>query len=289
MFEKISLFFAGFFLCYTRFVNKAAFRKIIYTYYKKYGRDFPWRIRSGKINPYDVLVSEVMLQQTQADRVVPKFKAFTKKFPTIRSLARADQSEVLKLWSGLGYNRRALNLHKAAKIIVEKYKGEIPKDKNTLMTLPSVGPYTAGAIRSFAYNIPDVFLETNIRTVFIHFFYSKRRTKISDNELLKTAEAVLDMKNPSSWYAALMDYGAMLKRTEGNNITKSKHYTKQKAFRGSDRALRGMLIRELIISSRTKAQLIKKSGYVPERVELQLKNLIKEGFIKSKGNRFTVK
>ncbi len=146
----------------------AQFRKLIWRYYLTHSRPMPWRRTR---DPYRILVSEVMLQQTQVVRVTPFYKNFIEKFPNIRALARAETRDVLRVWQGLGYNRRALSLHKLAKDILEKHDGRLPRDAEHLMALPGIGPYTAGAIRAFAFNEPEIFIETNIRRVFIHFFF----------------------------------------------------------------------------------------------------------------------
>lgn len=183
-----------------------------------------------------------MLQQTQVDRVVPYYKAFLKQFPNIKSLAEAPLSDVLRAWQGLGYNRRAKMLHNAAKVVVVNYGGRLPKTYSDLVSLPGVGDYTAKAVRTFAHNKPEVMIETNIRTVFIHHFFPKKDT-IHDDALLPFIEQVLDTKNPAIWYAALMDYGVHLKKLHTNPSRKSAHHTKQKPFKGSDREIRGAILK----------------------------------------------
>ena len=188
------------------------FQQTIWSYYKKHKRSMPWRETR---DPYKVLISEVMLQQTQVERVIPKYNIFIKKFPTGEKLAKAPLFEVLKVWLGLGYNRRAL---------VSKYGGQIPADPELLDELPGIGEATAGAICVYAFNQKVIFVETNVRTVFIHFFFSKTKRKISDEEIAKLVGETLPKKvrpfsrskvEPFSvreWFYALMDYGAMLKR-----------------------------------------------------------------------------
>lgn len=190
------------------------------------------------------MVSEIMLQQTQVDRVIPKFLAFMDKFPKVTDLAEAPQSEVLKLWSGLGYNRRARFLHLAAQTIVKKYQGNIPSTLPELISIPGIGPYTSSAILAFAYNRPLSVIETNIRTVYIHHFFPDHES-VSDAQLLPLIAITVDTDNPRRWYAALMDYGAHLKTTVGNLTQKSKTYAKQSKFAGSNRQLRGAILKEL--------------------------------------------
>src|ERR1700728_3957745 len=146
----------------------ASFSKTMWDYYTRNGRNLPWR---EDVTPYGVVVSEIMLQQTQVTRVAAKFNPFLKKFPDFAALAKASTIEVLREWQGLGYNRRGLNLQRLAKIVTEKYGGKLPKMYEELLELPGIGPNTAGSIMAFAFNIPRAFIETNIRSVYIHFFF----------------------------------------------------------------------------------------------------------------------
>lgn len=214
------------------------FQREVYAHYRESGRSFPWR---DTHDSYRILVSEVMLQQTQAERVTVFFRRFVGRFPNVSALARAKTGEVIRLWQGLGYNRRALNLHKAAQIIVDEHKRRVPKGLVSLDALPGVGKYTAAAVLAFAFNQPSVFVETNIRTAYLSYFL-KRKKKVSDDEILDLVRQTIDSENPREWYQALMDYGAMLKRTRGNENVRSRHYTKQSAFKGSIRQLRGGLL-----------------------------------------------
>ncbi len=225
-------------------MNIVQFKKEIFDFYQKSGRHhLPWR---NTRTPYRVCVSEVMLQQTQVDRVIPFFQRWMKAFPSWRALARAPQHRVLALWKGLGYNSRALRLHQCAKIISEQHHGRLPKDMRALTQLPGIGPYTAGAIRVFAWNFYTPFIETNIRRVFIHHFFSDRN-QVSDQEIFAIMEKLGDIENPRIWYYALMDYGASLPKTIRYNPNKqSKHYAPQKAFKGSDREIRGKILEILL-------------------------------------------
>jgi len=223
-------------------MNQASFIKTIYDYYLLHKRSFPWR---DVDNPYYVLVSEIMLQQTQTYRVEPKFAGFIAQFPTLESLASAPLSAVLAAWQGLGYNRRAKFLHQAACQIVAQHEGSVPCDPAVLQQLPGIGAATAASISAFAYNTPTVFIETNIRAVYIHFFFPDR-SDVHDRELLPLIEQTLDCVSPRQWYYALMDYGVMLKKTQVNPSRKSKHHTKQSRFVGSTRQVRGAVLRALL-------------------------------------------
>lgn len=237
------------------------FRKKILAYYTAHKRAMPWRETS---DPYSIWISEIMLQQTQVDRVREKYEEFLKEFPTIQDLAAASVSEVLTVWKGLGYNRRALQVKKSAELIAKEYQGVFPSTLEALDELPGIGQATAAAILAYAYNQPHVFIETNIRTVFIDHFFKEEilknpDRKISDTELLPLIEAALDRKNPREWYYALMDYGSMLKRTRVNPSRASKHHVKQSKFEGSDRQLRGQIIELYLKTTQLKNPTNKKN------------------------------
>ena len=194
-------------------------------------------------------------------------------------LAETPTAQVLKLWQGLGYNRRALNLARCAKEVVTEYGGELPQDEALLQKLPGIGPYTAGAVRAFAFNEPTVIIETNIRTVFIDYFFPKRRA-VDDTELLPLIKEALDRDNPREWYWALMDYGSHLKRSGVNPSRRSKQHTRQSRFEGSNRQVRGAIVRLLTEqSSIRQRELLKKLAMDGERVRTNLDVLEKEGFL----------
>jgi A/G-specific adenine glycosylase len=280
--------------------------KELKSFYKKEGRShLPWRHTK---DPYKILVSEIMLQQTQVQRVVPFYTKFIKQFPTPATLAKAPLSKVLAAWQGLGYNRRAKFLHEAAKMLnspAQKFfcasddegknfcAGEFSTE--FLESLPGVGPYTARAVAAFAYNKPEVFIETNIRTVFTHYFYSDvlQKTsirKVADTELLPLIEKALKKSNmqPRDFYAALMDYGTYLKASGIKLNSQSKHYTKQKKFEGSARQLRSAILRELLAKSATLQTLVKKTNRTIEEVEREVEKLKKENLISKKGSIFCI-
>lgn len=235
-----------------------AFQNLVHNYYREHGRhNLPWR--TTHTTPYHILVSEIMLQQTQVDRVIPKFLDFVTTFPTIHDLAASPQARVLTHWVGLGYNRRARMLHQAAQLILSNYNGVISQESVELIKLPGIGAYAAASIPAFAYNLPTLVLDTNIRAIFIHHFFPNQEEKISDQEILSLVKVTLDITNPRDWYSALMDYGTYLKSIGINPIKQSKHYTKQSKFQGSNRQLRGAILRELTIKSpQSRATITKK-------------------------------
>lgn len=265
---------------------KASFKEGVWNYYKSHARnDLPWRENTGA---YSVWISEVMLQQTQVDRVVGFFKNWMKQFPTVKKLAQANQVELLKAWKGLGYNSRALRLKRAAEIITKDFKGVFPKTYESLLELPGVGPYTAGAISAFAYNQPVTMIETNIRRVYLHHFF-KDAANVHDKELLEIITQTVDIENPREWYWALMDYGSHLGKTIPNPNKKSRHYTVQKKFKGSDREIRGKIL-ELMLSVKRKSidRLVQDLNALSsdrERIEKIIDQLDHEGFLTvDKGN-----
>lgn len=254
-----------------------AFQRKVYDYYAKHGRDLPWRRR---VTPYRVLVSEIMLQQTQVERVIAKYHEFLAAFPDFKALATAPKNKLLRIWSGMGYNRRALSLQKLAQKVMSEYRGRLPSNPEELVKLPGIGPYTAGAVAAFAFSKPVIFLDTNIRRVFIHEFFGDRKN-IRDDELMPFIKRALDRTNPSRWYNALMDYGSMLKREEGNANYRSAHYTRQSPFESSNRQVRGRILKILVgASPLTAVQIVKKTGMDPEQVKKNLVQLEKEGFIR---------
>lgn len=218
------------------------FRRAVLDNFHQAGRDFPWR---NTHDPYKILVSEMMLQQTQTLRVLPKYEAWLNQFPTAESLASASLSEVLAAWSGLGYNRRARFLQQSCQTVCTEYNGIFPKTAEELERLPGIGPYTARAVAAFAFNSPEVFVETNIRSVFIFFFFKHAVEKVSDKEILPLVDETLYKENPRIWYYALMDYGAELKKKVKNPSRKSAGYAKQSKFEGSLRQARGAVLRQL--------------------------------------------
>lgn len=262
------------------------FRKIVLDHYKRSGRVLPWRENT---NPYWVLISEVMLQQTQVPRGLVKFPEFIGAFPTVEALATATTPEVLAAWQGLGYNRRALYLKRAAEIIVRSHGGVIPDDPSVLQQLPGIGPNTAASIATFAYNVAVPFIETNVRTVFLHHFFPGE-DGVSDTQLMPLIAEAQDAKNPREWYWALMDYGTYLKKEFGNASRRSRHYTKQSKFEGSLRQLRGHILRLLLEKQALSAAeiLAVSPGRTQGEVEDVLGQLLGEGFVFSAQGEFSL-
>ena len=265
------------------------FRHDVWDYYKNNGRHtLPWRLTK---DPYKILVSEVMLQQTQVSRVIEKYKAFLIRFPNARRLAEAPLSDVLRMWSGLGYNRRAKYLKAAAEVIVRGYGGRVPKAAIVLRKIPGVGPYTASAVRIFAFNEPDVLIETNVRTVYIHHFFvdtskpigrhklMRGQNTIHDDDILLLAKQVAEGQDPRTWHWALMDYGVHIKKLHGNPARRSAHYTRQSQFEGSLRQVRGEILRRLTNG---------KNEIKGKKWEKALAGLEKDGLIKNEKGKWRI-
>ncbi len=263
-----------------------SFRKKVYTFYESNGRGaLPWRKTK---NPYRIMVSEIMLQQTQVDRVIQKYKEFLKVFPTIQALADAPKESLLKVWQGLGYNRRALFLQKAAQLVVSEFKGKMPLTEDDMVLLPGIGPATASAICAYAYNQPVAYVETNIRAVIIYHFF-KESGSVSDAELFPIIEQCIDHENPRQWYSALMDYGTYLKKKYKNPARKSKHHIVQSKFKGSDREIRGAILRILLAQGLMEEEaLITKLGCDEERFHPIVEGLLKESFVSYNQNKYGI-
>ncbi|MEK7628667.1 MAG: A/G-specific adenine glycosylase [Patescibacteria group bacterium] len=262
------------------------FVRAVQAYFAMHGRhDLPWRKTH---DPYHILVSEMMLQQTQVTRVIPYYENFLREFPTMNVLAQKKLGAVLKMWSGLGYNRRAKFLHGAAQAVVAHNRGVVPRSYDDLRALPGVGDYTAKAVRIFAYNEREVCIETNIRTVFIHHFFPQAR-RVDDARLMPLiAQALAQVDSPREWYAALMDYGVYLKETKGNSARKSTVYTKQKAFRGSPREARGRVLRALLKGlAMDEKSLLKATTLPKKRLIGALASLRSEDMIKKVGKKWS--
>jgi A/G-specific adenine glycosylase len=263
---------------------KEEFNLFLKQYYKEKKRILPWR---ENINSYYIFVSEFMLQQTQVSRVINYFNTFIEKFPTFNALSQAPQSAILESWSGLGYNRRAMYLHQGAKVITEQYKELIPSSVENLKKIKGIGEYTASALVTYSYNIPTIFVETNIRTVCFSIFEQYfNEEKISDKKLIKLIEQIIDRENPREWYYAMMDLGTELKKILPQfHLKKSSSYQKQSLFLGSIRAIRGKIIKFLTKNNQQKVPREELELLCnDERFDACITNLIKEGLIEAHEN-----
>ena len=262
-----------------------AFQKTIYQYYRTNARKLPWRETH---DPYQILISEIMLQQTQVQRVMKKYGQFITVFPGFSSLAQAPLHKILRVWQGLGYNRRALQLKQIAEIVVSAYQGNLPRSLEALARLPGIGRTSASAILTFAFNEPTAFIETNVRAAFIHFFFDER-TDIKDKEIYPLVVTTLERSNPRTWYYALMDYGAMVKRRYRNPSRKSAHYQRQSPFQGSNRQIRGMILRVLLEEPEISLlELVQKLKTSREQLERAISGLQKEGLIENRGRGLAI-
>ena len=260
------------------------FRELVWQRGRELYRDMPWR---EDPTPYKVWVSELMLQQTQVARVIPKFEAFMQRFPDIETLSGSSLADVLVLWSGLGYNRRAKFLWQAALEISLRFDGELPRTQKELESLPGIGPNTAAAILNYAYEIATPFVETNIRTVYFYTFFDDQ-TNVTDKQLLEVVERTQDSEHPRQWYWALMDYGSSLKSTVGGRLDVSSHYKKQSPLAGSPREMRGRIIKELTAHSLT-IEALKRAVDADERFPSALDNLTREGMIELSQERWRLR
>jgi A/G-specific adenine glycosylase len=231
-----------------------SFQKTILDWYKENQRDLPWRKTR---HPYHIMVSEIMLQQTQVNRVIIKFEEWLIRFPTVEALAESPVADVLQYWSGLGYNRRALNLKRAAEAIVTEHKGIFPQDEMLLLKLPGIGPYTSRAILCFAFDKQVAVVDTNVKKVIltqilkpknetVSPFISLRDAPIQETKPLSEkdfqviAEQLLPHGHAYDWNQALMDYASHVLKKEKIPIPK------QSKFAGSRRQFRGRILKVLL-------------------------------------------
>jgi A/G-specific adenine glycosylase len=262
-------------------LNPGEFRNRIYRFYHNNRRDLPWR---NTDDPYRILVSEMMLQQTQVKRVLEIYPGFIERFPDFAALYAAPVKDLLSGWQGLGYNRRALALKKTASRVINEWNGILPDDEKILWTLPGIGKATAAAIQAFAFNKPSLLIETNIRRVYIHCYFLDRPL-VSDREILPLIKETLDHENPRDWYYALMDYGSYLGKTRENPNRRSRQYKKQSPFEGSNRQVRGRILSYLVTNGNTlKTELCEELDLPSCRIDPVLDSLIAEGFIITDGD-----
>ena len=223
-------------------ITRASFVRLVYERGADLYRDLPWR---NIDDAYGVLVSEVMLQQTQVTRVEKYWSRWMELFPTVDSLAAADTALVLDKWQGLGYNRRALALKRACETCARDFGGVLPHSYDGLVALPGIGPATAAGIISFAYDEPAVYIETNVRSVFLHELFPDTEG-VSDKELRPYVQDSCPKQDVRRWYYALLDYGAHLKKQTANPSRRSKHYARQSAFEGSRREKRSFILKQVL-------------------------------------------
>ncbi len=266
-------------------ISISDFQRTIWDFYKQNKRTFLWR---EQINPYYVVVSEIMLQQTQTHRVIDKFKNWIDLFPDFLSLSQAPLHQVITAWQGLGYNRRALALQKIAQKVIAEYECQLPQSPEILQTFPGIGKATAGSICAFAFGMPTTFIETNIRAVFIHFFF-KDQGAVTDAQLEPLVAASVDANDPRQWYYALMDYGVMLKKEFKNPSRKSAHHAKQTKFEGSFRQIRGAILK--LLAHNVVVDGADFYDQIPRQrrdIDKALDQLMREGFIKEANGRFFI-
>jgi A/G-specific adenine glycosylase len=258
----------------------ATFVAMVLSSYQEKGRVLPWR---ETLDPYAIMVSEIMLQQTQVDRVIPKYERFLEELPTPFALAKCSTAQLLGLWQGLGYNRRALNLQRAAQAICEDYDGVVPQDEERLRALPGIGPYTAAAIRAFAFDLEGFVIETNIRRVYIQHFFPDE-VGVSDKQLTPYISAGAHAATqvgagPRIWNWALMDYGSLLPKIVGNANQRSASYTKQSKFEGSRRQVRGEIIRRVLDGPQEITVLYGELDRPSEEIDAIIAELVTESFV----------
>ncbi len=258
-----------------------SFRSVVLDHYHRNSRTFAWRQTR---DPWRILVSEVMLQQTQTHRVAPKYDDWFRQFPDLASLAETPLSAVYEAWKGLGYNNRALRLRNCARMCLAQHSGKVPEDEDALLALPGIGRYTARAVRCFAWNHDDAFLETNIRSALIFHFFTDPHLLVKDQALEPVAAAVLDRSDPRSWHYAMMDYGAWLKKVAPNPSRRSTAHARQPAFEGSPRQARGAMLRVMAASGAgTVQELADRAGLAYPRAQAAVAALAAEGLVRYEG------
>ncbi len=255
-----------------------SFCDFVWDWYALHKRDFVWRETR---DPYHILLSELMLQQTQTERVVPKYNLFLEQWPTLYDLSQASLTDVLYAWKGLGYNRRAKALHTIG-ITSKQYNYSLPHDESLLRSFPMIGPSTAAAILSFAYGEKSVYLETNIRRVIIHHFFSGQES-VHDRQIKEILQLLIaNQENARDWYYALMDYGVFLKKSGINPNRRSLHYAKQSPFENSNRQIRSTLLFIITQEGQQKeSTLLEKVPFEDDRILAALETLQKDGLLEA--------
>lgn len=261
------------------------FQQRVLKYYDEYGRDLPWRQLADtvELRIYQVVVSEMMLQQTQVPRVLQKYDQWMLRFPTLKIASEATLQDILEVWQGLGYARRARYLHEICRNLA--VRSGLPSSVEELTAFTGIGENTAGAILVYVFNQPHVFIETNIRTVFLAEFF-EGIAAVQDAEIMHKVQKTLYHKNPRIWYWALMDYGTFLKR-QGFNNNASASYVRQSPFNGSNRQLRGSILKHVVLVKRLKRKVILQLWDDP-RAEQCLDELIRDQLLNQSGGYVSV-
>ncbi|MFO7677727.1 MAG: Fe-S cluster assembly protein HesB [Thermoplasmatota archaeon] len=252
----------------------------ILLYYKANGRDLPWRKTT---DPYKILISELMLQQTQVSRVIEYYNKWITTWPNNSLLAEAKRKDVLHAWMGLGYNTRGINLHKASQIIVEDYQGDVIKAMKNYKKIPGIGKYTSQAVQIFSINADIVTVDTNIRRIFMYEF--NLPADISDSEIWNIAQRCLPKGKSREWHNALMDYGAMYLTSKKTGIPPK---TIQSKFEGSDRQIRAQILRQLLNKPVAVKDLQQQYQYESDRLLKILEKMKKQGIIKKEKNYYVL-
>jgi len=270
-------------------------KRVIWNYYQSHKRMMPWRPpqlpiqKNGTLDAYAIFISEVMLQQTQVSRVLTKYPLFIKAFPSFETLATASFSDVLLMWQGMGYNRRAKFLKSASEMVIKEFDGKLPNDVSLLEQLPGIGPATARSIITFVHNKPELFIETNIRRVMIHHFFPEKEI-VDDRDIIPYVDQIIDKNNPREWYYALMDYGSWLAKEVINPNRKSKNYTKQSKFDGSRRQIRGKILKALLSHGTIQKELFPNILSIEQTIlDDILDELVSEHMIDQKSNFYSIK
>ncbi|MFA7286513.1 MAG: Fe-S cluster assembly protein HesB [Patescibacteria group bacterium] len=254
-----------------------ALQRKILRWYAIHGRhDLPWRVRR---TPYRVLVAEIMLQQTQVSRVLPKYEKFLGQFPSFKALAAANPATVLRLWSGLGYNRRALQLLACAKRVCQEHRGRLPEDHKTLRSLPGIGEYTARAVNVFSRNSAAPCIDTNVRRVILSELSLSKTMPVG--ELTVVARRLVPKEKSWLWHSALMDYGAAVSTARATGISPK---VKQTPFKGSVREVRGKVLRYLLEQRAEQSMKVLRvvTGAETQVLQKVLLTLTREGFIQKR-------
>lgn len=255
----------------------ASFQKQILDWYDTFKRELPWR---DNPNPYHVLVSEIMLQQTQVDRVIPKYHAFLERFPSLNDLAAASTADVLRAWQGLGYNRRAVNLKRLAETAVREYGGELPSAVEDLEKLPGVGKYTARAVASFAFGAQVPVVDTNVRRVLSTF----AGRDLTERETWDLAARLLPEGRAADWNGALMDYGALVQKAVPRRSGK-----KTEPFGTTNRFWRGRIVDALRLHGALNMDDLLNALPYPNRDEVRVRGLVRalheEGMVEYDSSR----